>query len=435
MTEETLKRGAPRNLTKKFVDSVSASKSKKLWIKAIEPRGLYLLVHPSGVKSFVVRYTVDGHRRNFTIGTYGPMTVEEARSKARKVLGTTEDGRDPASEKQASQLARKNAVTFGQWSEEYLEWVRLHSKRPKNDELYIGFARSHWDSKPLDTISVDDVLKLFQLVIREGVSLPISQDANGRRRKLQEKAKKRWVGQETKSTTANRWLASVRSCLQSAWRSDKIPFNPAMKVKALPENPPRTRVLSDSELKAVINAVATLKDPFVRAAFTLLIETGARRSEVLKAKWEDFDLDAKLWRLPRPKSGRPQVMPIADSTVALLRNLPHYKECPFVIPGRPKKKGLPDAKGRYDLRKPWDDIRTEAKTPDVRIHDLRRTFGLHVARKAGLHVASKLLRHSAIAVTERVYVPLGIEELRKAMDEVSEDRGKVLSMKPKGEQA
>jgi|GEM_PF-521427 len=434
MTEGSRRIEATRNLTKKLVDSLSPARARKLWIKAAEPRGLYLVIHPSGVKSFVVRYTVEGRRRNFTIGVYGPLTVEDARKKARRILGTTEEGRDPASEKQNNEVARRTALTFGQWGKQYLELVRLHKKRPGNDELYIGFACDHWGAKPLASITTDDVLKLFQIVHSEGVSLPSSAAKGERNKKLQEEAKKRWHHLKEKNTTANRWLASVRACLQAAWRRDKIPSNPAMKIKPLPENPPRSRVLSDIELKGVLEAVANLKDSYVRAAFTLLIETGARRSEVLRAKWEDFDLDAKLWRLPRPKSGRPQVMPIADSTVALLRNLPRYKDCPFVIPGRPKKKGLPYDKGRYDLRKPWDDVREKAKIPDVRIHDIRRTFGLHVARKAGLHVASKLLRHSAIAVTERVYVPLGLDELRKAMDVVTEDRGKILTMKPKSKE-
>jgi integrase len=67
---------------------------------------------------------------------------------------------------------------------------------------------------------------------------------------------------------------------------------------------------------------------------------------------------------------------------------------------------------RADLKDPWEGVRAAARLEGVTIHDLRRTFGLHVARKAGLHIASKLLRHSDIRVTERVSAPLGIDDLR-----------------------
>ncbi len=69
------------------------------------------------------------------------------------------------------------------------------------------------------------------------------------------------------------------------------------------------------------------------------------------------------------------------------------------------------------------------------MHDIRRTFGLEVSRAAGLHVASKLLGHSTVKVTERVYAPLQEKELREAAESVRADRkGKLLEFKRKQEQ-
>ena len=56
---------------------------------------------------------------------------------------------------------------------------------------------------------------------------------------------------------------------------------------------------------------------------------------------------------------------------------------------------------------------------------MRRTFGLHVAKAAGLHVASKLLRHGDVRITEKVYAPLGLDDLRTAL----EKRAPVLTFK------
>ncbi len=240
-------------------------------------------------------------------------------------------------------------------------------------------AKERWATMPLDTVTVADVRKLFESITAKGNKI-----------------------------NANRWLASVRACLQAAWREDLLESNPAMKVKPNRESPPRDRVLSDDEFKRVLKAIAAIEDPHVKAAFTILLETGARVSEVLHARWEDFNLDAATWRIPSTKAGKPQVLPLAPSTVAVLDNLDHFG--PFVIAGRT------DKKPRADLKKPWAALQKAAEIPDVHIHDLRRTFGLHVARRAGIHVASRLLRHSDIRVTERHYAPLGLDDLRKALD-------------------
>lgn len=385
-------------LTKRVMEGLKAERPRGSRVFDTELRGFGVWVYPSEKKTFFVYYGPEGKRQAYKIGPYGVYTVERAREQAAAVLRAVAEGQNP----KAIKRRRDDAPSFEQWMQDYIEIIKPRNRTWRETERYLKIARQHWADRLLEALTVEDVERLFLLMKEKG------------------------------NTTANRFLTAMKACLQAAWRREKILINPAMKVKPLPENPPRSRVLSDEELKRVLEAVANLKDAFVRAAFTLLIETGARRSEVLRAKWEDLDLEAKLWRIPRPKSGRPQVMPLAGPTVALLRNLPHLKGCSFIIPGRRGKGRPPQDKGRASLSRPWLDVQKKAQIPDVHVHDIRRTFGLHVARKAGLHVASKLLRHSAIAVTERVYVPLGLEELRKAMDAVTEERGKVLSMKVTG---
>jgi integrase len=72
---------------------------------------------------------------------------------------------------------------------------------------------------------------------------------------------------------------------------------------------------------------------------------------------------------------------------------------------------------RPDLKKAWATLRASAALPDdVRIHDLRRTHGLAIARLAGLHVASKALRHSDYRVTARHYVNDLDQDIRAALD-------------------
>ncbi len=146
-------------------------------------------------------------------------------------------------------------------------------------------------------------------------------------------------------------------------------------------------------------------------------------------RWVDLDLhdvDRATWYLPNPKRRRPETKPLTRGAAEMLRSLPRKGE--YVIAGR-----YPD-RPRSDLKKHWDRIRKEAELEGVRMHDIRRTFGLEVARRAGLHIASRLLGHSSVRITERVYAPLGIDELREAAERVNRERlAKVIPLRPDGE--
>jgi len=96
--------------------------------------------------------------------------------------------------------------------------------------------------------------------------------------------------------------------------------------------------------------------------------------------------------------------------MARLRLLPRT-DSPFLFPS-----GRSNSGHRDDLKGKWNKVRDDADIQGVTMHDVRRTFGLHIARTAGLHMASKLLRHSSIKVTESHYCPLGIDEMRAALD-------------------
>jgi len=367
-------------ITKRVVDALDTPpRGKRIKVYDTNLSGFGVTAHPTGQKSFFIEYGPRRRQRRMTIGKYGPLTVEAARNQAQAHLGTVAKGGDPLTDgfKDARQ------PLFIEWVHTYLEIVRVTKKIPRHDEGYLALASRRWRSRRIGEVSADDIRKVRDSISKSG-----------------------------KQTTANRWHASVRACLQAAWRLDLISENPAMRVKPLPEAEPRKRVLSDDELRRFLTALSKEQDPHVRAAFQLLLDTGARKSEVLGARWEDFELDTSspLWRIPSPKAGRPQVIPVLPSTTVMLQHLPRLG--PYVIPGRDP------SKPRYDLKRPWQRLTRDAELDDVHIHDLRRTFGLHIARTAGVHIASKLLRHSDVRVTERVYAPLDLEDLREHLERV-----------------
>jgi integrase len=376
-TEET---DVATKLTKRTIDALPPGDPKGTWHADEELPGFFVVAYPSGAKVFMARFRVGSSRRVVKIGRYGTITADQAREKAKEHLSTATLGGDPAADRER---ARK-MPTFKTWVETYLERVRETKKSPREDERFLPVAVKRWGPRPLDEITSEDVEALRQSLKRT-------------------------------PTSANRWLASVRACFSAAFRAGYIRTNPAKGLKLFRENPPRARVLNVEELRRFLEALDAEPDPHVHAAFRLLVETGARVSEVLHAKWEDFDLTGErgpgpTWRIPSPKSGKPQLIPLPSSAAELLRKLPHASG--YAIAGR-----YPD-RPRPDLKHPWIRLKTAAGLAgaDVRTHDLRRSFGLAVAKRDGLHVASKLLRHSSVKVTESTYAPLEHELLRKAME-------------------
>ena len=369
-------------LTKRFIDGIRLpeGKERELFFDTALP-GFGLTAFQSGRKVFFLQYGATDKRRRVTIGEYGPLTPDEARQRAMELRGEVLDGRDPMEQKQLEKQARE--LTFQVWVDQYLADVAVRKRDANPDKRFLGEACRRWGSRPLGSIGVDDVQKLVDYYRARGTKI-----------------------------SSNRCLASIRACMQAAWRADKTVSNPAMKVRAVSENPGRSRTLTDAEFDALVEAVQNLDDPPVRTAFVLLLTTGARLSEVLNSQWVDIDLDAATWRIPRAKSGRSEVIPLPPVAVAALKNL--TRPGPFVVPGRDPQNR------RHDLKRPWESLCKQAHLDDVVIHDLRRTFGLKISRSSGLHVASKLLRHSDISVTEKHYSPLGMEELRSASDKLAE---------------
>ena len=103
-------------------------------------------------------------------------------------------------------------------------------------------------------------------------------------------------------------------------------------------------------------------------ALRLLLLTGARKSEVLKARWEHVRPNQRLLTVPLSKSGKPRHISLFDEAIAVIRAIPWVPGCPWLFPGHAPDKPLSDI---YQF---WNKVRRGLGLTDVRIHDLRHTF-------------------------------------------------------------
>lgn len=378
------------SITKAFINALKTPE-KITWYHDRDLPGFAIVVHPSGIKSFMVRYTVRGAgiRRMTAIGRWGIVKLEPARNRAKEILGAVALGADP--------LAESQCPTWFDWTTTYYERTAPKRKRPEEHARYLGFTeekskigggvtdgtfreiRQKWGPFRLDQITVEDIERAREKV-REGGKIK-----------------------------AHRWLVHVAACFSAAVKAELIRRNPAQKVERERGNPARDRVLSDEEMKKLLAAADADEDPHARAAVLLAVWTGARKGELLNLEWKHVDLKARMVRQPDSKSGRPRLLALPPDAVTMLEKLPRLG--PYVVAGKDPK--WP----RYDLKGVWVRITERAGLVGITMHDVRRTWGLALSRSVGIHIASKGLGHQSITETEAVYAPESFAAVQKAVDE------------------
>lgn len=146
-----------------------------------------------------------------------------------------------------------------------------------------------------------------------------------------------------------------------------------------------------------------------------LLLTGARKRELLDAKWKDFDLEKRIWTVQFNKSGKPRYIPLSDGMLTLLSEIPRFEYCEWVFPNPATLKPY------VHFFRSWDTARKRAGLPDLRIHDLRHTFASFLINsKRSLYEVQRILGHAESKTTQR-YAHLSQDSLLEAAGTVPLD--------------
>jgi integrase len=358
--------------------------------------GLYLIVQPSGAKSWALRYRAGGKPRKLTLGSYSTVSLGEARKKAQRALGEVADGKDPAGAKRAATVAAKAAAVasvdnveavVAAYVKDYLakrakpSWAK-EAARLLRREIIPVFGK-----KRLGELTDDHIYKLLKDI------------------------------SERAPITANRTFAVFRKLCHWAMSRDGgklIKASPCDGVGMPAQEHSRERVLSDAEIRHAWRAFETIGWPFGRLCQLLLL-TGARREEVRAMQWREVDLEQAIWRLPkeRTKNKRAHEIPLPPAAVAILRSLPRIERrgpdgkprpaLVFSTTGNAAPGGISLSRATLNALI-VKEMREEAiaggndpdevVAPDWRLHDLRRSLATNL-QKLGvkLEVTEAVLNH------------------------------------------
>jgi len=347
-------------------------------------RGFGLRVTGKGAKAFVFNYRAGGVERRMTIGQYPAWSVQAARNEAKELRKRVDRGDDPMGERHED---REAATVKRLW--ELYERDHLPTKRDakRDRQIWERHVKGELGNRKVAAVRRTDVRQLH--------------------REISERAPIR----------ANRVLALLSKMFGMAVTDYEMrPDNPTKGVPRNPENK-RERFLSQAEIAAVSEALAAYPSQTAANAVRMLLLTGARKSEVMRMRWDQVDLAAGVWTKPsaHTKQQKQHRVPLSAPAQQLLHDIAWQQEdnpSEWVFPGRDPAEPI------SQLHSCWDFVRDRTGLHDVRMHDLRHTYAsILVSAGMSLPMIGHLLGHTQPTTTQR-YAHLYDDPLREATERV-----------------
>ncbi len=375
------------SLTQKYVNVAECPLDQsKQEITDMSCKGLVLEVRKSGGKTYYLRYTNDrGKQRQYRIGNATVLLLGQARTKCRKTLNQIAIGQDPCEAKAQTRLV----PTFGTFIEDqYLPYVKSYKRSWDTD---VSLLKNHllprFSSRYMDEITRQDIVKMHS-----------DRKASG-----------------AAAGSANRLLTMMRYIFNLAvrWEVPGIKANPTKGVPLMEENNKKERYLTVDEAQRLYDAVCKSQNSMLQYIVPMLILTGARKREVLDARWEDFDFTRRIWRIPMSKSGKARRVPLSDGALSILSNMPRDMRCEWTFPN-------PDTKKPFvSIFCAWDTARQSVGLSDVRVHDLRHSHASFLVNAGRtLYEVQHILGHTQVKTTQR-YAHLSHDTLLDATNSVN----------------
>lgn len=357
-------------------------------VKDSKTPGLRLLVYPTGGKIFILFKRINGKQKRLKIGRYPDVSVEQARKKAIELKSIIALGGDPEEKKRSL----KNELTFRELYQKYYDGHAVKfTKNPKHNKQMLEF---HIFPK-VGNSKLRDITK--EKIIRLHTDM----------------------GENRGKGTANRVIHVVSAVFNYGIKNNVYDgTNPCTGLKKYKINS-RDRFLNHEELKLFFTAIEEETQLF-RDFFSLLLYTGARKSNVLSMKWVDIDFNLKRWRIPEHQSKNKDVNIVLLSDVAIEILKRRYQQDKieklsslFVFPGESKEGCLKEPKRAFER------IKKRMQIEDFRMHDLRRTLASYMAISGvSLPIIGKALNHKSQTST-MIYARLSQTPVAEAVNAAS----------------
>ena len=364
--------------------------------------GLYLTITKGGSASFGFRYNNgknengNPRKRLIGLGAFCPNnnTLAMARNKTIRLKAMINQGIDPIEQSlqdkakaqaviKANKIKdEKNQATFDKVALEYIESKKAEWKNAKHLQQWVNtlttYAFPTIGKIPVSDIETEHVLAILK---------PI------------------W---KTKTETATRVRTRLEAVLSYAeahnWRSGGNPARWRGHLSVILPSPQKLKelkhhsALSYGELPSFMNILSNT-DGMGARALELTILTATRTKESLGARWEEFDLNNRVWTIPkeRMKAGVEHRVPLSDQAMKVATKMADQKMSEYVFPNRATGKPMSNAGMSSVLKR--------LERTDITVHGFRSTFRDYVAEKTNTpgRIAEAALAHKLKDASEAAY--------------------------------
>jgi integrase len=336
----------------------------------------------TGRGSWYLRYGQGSSQRQHLIGGDNSISYQQARDAAKRLRADVVLGGDPVARKQQ----RKAIGT-------YADLAKLHIEEAKRTQ------RSWWSTEHI-------VNK--KLVSRFGKS---------RLDEISPKEIAKWLGELAASGLKEATIDKYRVVLGRSyelgrrWGVAGTEINPVRSVPRRAYDNARQRYLTAEEAQRLKWACELSANKSLSALVGLWVLTGTRKRELLDTKWRDVDLERRLLRVPRSKSGRARHVPLSQAAIDIIERLPRKEGCPWLVPNPSTGKPW------VSIKRAWKKAIEEADLPGLRIHDLRHSCASFLAAAGvDLFQIGRVLGHAAHSSTTARYAHLANDTLLAAVE-------------------
>jgi len=262
--------------------------NKREYYHDTEVKELLLQVTPNGAKTFYLYKKIKGKPVRYKLGNID-MGVKNARNEALKYKLIISNGENPQETK--NNIRKEDVV----------------------EKIYRKYMQEH--KLKLAKATIESYQRLWNLHLSKAFG-------NKKVSEVTPESVKRFHGKLAATPyCANKCIVFLKAMYnyvikEGYYKGD----NPATIVR-LNKEQPRVRSLEHNELEKFFNVINELPDSVSKNAILMMLFTGARKGNVLRMKWSEIDLDAKIWKIPRTKTDKNVTLALADSAVELLNQL------------------------------------------------------------------------------------------------------------------
>lgn len=389
-----------QKITKRVVDAMASGTT--IWDTDLTGFGVRRQVRDP---SFILKYSFNGKQRFHTIGQHGPLTVDQARTEAKRLIGLIALGVDP----KIPVIAPPAPLTVEELCRRYLEEGPIYKpdKRPSSWTTDQSNITRHiipvLGRKFAADLQEADVVHFIAAVSRGDTKADEKTGARGR------------AIVDGGSGTASRSLAVLGAVYTYGMRVGLVRSNPVKGVRP-PKGKLPGRFLTEEEWSRLGVALTSLENSGGSGVFLdairLLALTGCRRSEITNLTWDEVDLSHGALHLKSSKVG-PRSVPLGDHAIDFLSQLATQRNSPWVFPS-PRGDGP-----IVGIQKVWGSVRQAADLNSVRLHDLRHSFASAAVNSgASLYLTGAVLGHRQSQTTQR-YAHLRADPLRVVATEAT----------------